>query len=121
MATKREVEEFLGQFRLCIEYGSKARFRQTPKNIQGLAALNMTQTQATECVCRLRSENYCNGPEVDRDEDGKEVWVFGWIERGVEIYIKIRLDPNKPFSTPVIRSFHPAEHSLSYPLKGGGK
>jgi len=80
----------------------------------------MTQAQAIERVCSLLCGDYCHGPEADRDEDGKEIWVFGCLESGIEVYIKLRLDPSKPFSRPIIRSFHPAEHLLTYPLKGGG-
>jgi hypothetical protein len=120
MATDREVQSFLDEFRVCVEFGSKVQFRQTPKNIQGLATLNMTEAQAIEQVCKLAIESYVCGPEQDRDEDGKKIWVFGCVEHSVEVYIKLRLDPKKPFARPVIRSFHPAEHPLAYPLKGGG-
>ena len=120
MATGGEVQAFLDQFRLCVEFGSKVDFRQTPKNIQGLLTLNMTEVQAKARVCALNRSDYSSGPEPDRDEDNKEIWVFGCFENSIEVYIKLRLDPKKPFSRPVIRSFHPAEHPLDYPLKGGG-
>jgi hypothetical protein len=122
MATVGEVKDFLAQFRICVQFGAKVHFRQTTKNIQGLAKLNMTEAQAKQRVCQLEFTDYCGGPEADRDEDGKEIWLFGCAENATEVYIKIRLDPsrNRSFSTPVIRSFHPAEHPLCYPLKGGG-
>jgi hypothetical protein len=120
MATGAEVQAFLDQFRVCVEFGSKIEFRQTPKNIQGLVTLNMTEAQAKARVCALKRADYSSGPEPDRDEDGKEVWKFGCMESGMEVYIKLRLDPKKPFARPVVRSFHPAEHPLVYPLKGGG-
>jgi hypothetical protein len=120
MATEGDVRAFLEQFRICIDFGAIVRFRRTPKNIQGLVTLNMTEAQAIARVSCLTHADYCKGPEADRDEDGKEIWVFGCVEDGAEVYIKLRLDPNSPFSTPVVRSFHPAEHPLSYPLKGGG-
>jgi hypothetical protein len=120
MATGGEVQAFLDQFRVCVEFGSKVEFRQTTKNIQGLVTLNLTQAQAIERVCALSHEDYCNGPEADRDEDGKEIWVFGCVENGIEVYIKIRLDQKKPFSRPIVRSFHPADHPLTYPMKGVG-
>ncbi len=80
----------------------------------------MTQAQAIERICSLRPGDFCLGPEMDRDEDGKEVWIFGCVESGIDVYVKLRLDPKRPFSRPVVRSFHPAEHPLAYPLKGGG-
>lgn len=120
MASGGEVQDFLDQFRMCVEFGSKIDFRQTIKNIQGLVTLNMTETQAKKRVCTLQRADYSSGPEPDRDEDGKEIWKFGCVENGIEVYIKLRLDPKKPFPRPVIRSFHPAEHPLDYPLKGGG-
>jgi hypothetical protein len=122
MATAAEARAFLEQFRLCVEFGARVQFRQTPKNIQGLVDLNLTQAQAVDRICRLTLQDYCGGPEADRDEDAREVWLFGCVEAGVEVYIKLRLDPEVPFSRPVIRSFHPAEHPLSYPYatKGGG-
>jgi len=121
MTSAGEVDAFLDQFRLCIEFGAKVHFRQTPKNIQGLLKLNMTQSQAIDRVCRLTRLDYCGGPETDRDEDGKEVWFFGCVESGTEVYIKLRLDPSRPFDKPVIRSFHPAEYPLCFHLKGGAK
>ncbi len=120
MATSGEVQAFLDQFRICVEFGSKVEFRPTPKNIQGLIWLNMTVEQAIRRVCSLTYRDYVVGPENDRDEDNGEVWVFGCFEGACEVYIKLRLDPKKPFSRPVVRSFHPAEHALSYPLKAGG-
>jgi hypothetical protein len=120
MASAGEVQAFLEQFRVCVDFGAKVRFRRTPKNIQGLVTLNMTEAQAIARVCQMTHADYCMGPEPDRDEDDREVWIFGCVESGTEVYVKLRLDPNTPFSTPVVRSFHPAEHPLSYPLKGGG-
>lgn len=117
MATAQEAQAFLDGFRVCVQFGSPVQFRQTPKNIQGLTTLNMSQAQAIQRICSLSADKYCCGPEADRDEDGKEIWVFGCVENGVEVYIKLRLDPKKPFSRPVVRSFHPAEHPLNYPLK----
>lgn len=120
MATSHEVESFLQQFSICVEFGTKVEFRRTPKNVQGLIDLNMTEAQAVGRVLKLSACDYCRGPEPDCDEDGKEIWVFGCLEAGLEIYIKLRLDPAKPFSRPVIRSFHPAEHRLAFPHKKGG-
>lgn len=121
MATRVEVEAFLEQFRLCNSFGSAIRFRATPKNIRDLAKLNMTQAQAADAILRLTFENYSKGPEEDYDDEGKAIWVFGYFEGEKEVYIKLRLDPNHPFSKPLVRSFHLAEHPLAYPLKGGGK
>ena len=120
MATVQEIEAFLGEFCTACRFGAKVQFRQTPKNIRGLVTLNMTQAQATEQVLALKVESYSSGPEADRDEDGKEIWVFGYVEDSIEVYIKLRLDQNKPFCRPVVRSFHPVEHPLSYPHKKGG-
>jgi len=120
MATVQEVDSFLQECRVCIEYGRKVQFRQTPKNIQGLIDLNMTEAQAIARIIKLTAGDYCLGPEADRNEDGKEIWVFGCMEGTVEVYVKLRLDPAKPFARPVIRSFHPAEHPLAYPHKKGG-
>jgi hypothetical protein len=120
MATAEEVESFLQSFKVCIEFGAKVRFRRTPKNVQGLVDLDMTEAQAIERIAKLTAVDYCIGPEPDRDEDGKEVWIFGCWECGVEVYIKLRLDPATPFSHPVVRSFHPAEWPLAYPHRKGG-
>ncbi len=121
MTTKQEVESFLQGFRVCVDFGTKVVFRPTPKNIQGLVSLNMTQNQAISRIMTLTAFDYSAGPEPDRDEDGKEVWIFGCVDDGVEVYIKLRLDPSTPFSRPVVRSFHPAERPLAYPHKKGGE
>jgi hypothetical protein len=120
MASAHEVRDFIAQLTTCIEFGSKAEFRRTAKNIQGLATLNLTEAEAIQLVCRFTSDNYCGGPEPDADEDGKKVWKFGFDMSGVEVYVKIRLDASakrRAFLRPVIRSFHPAEHPLHYPLR----
>jgi hypothetical protein len=120
MATAQEVESFLQELRVCVDFGTPVQFRRTPKNVQGLIDLNMTEAQAIHRIKQLTPFDYCLGPEPDSDEDGKEIWVFGCVEGGVEVYVKLRLDTARPFSRPVVRSFHPAEHPLAYPHKKGG-
>ncbi|MCP9861402.1 hypothetical protein [Cyanobium sp. Cruz-8H5] len=120
MASRQEVEQFLEAFQTAHQFGRPVKVNSRPKDVQGRADLNMTTDQAVQAVLHLTADNYSKGPERDLDEDDKEIWVFGYVEGHVEVYVKLRLDPHKPFSFPVVRSFHPAERPLKYPLKRSG-
>lgn len=121
MASRPEAREFLASFKLAIEFdrwGFKARYRTE----QDLISLSLTRRQAADIICCLTPDNYCRGPEPDDTDSAKDVWVFGYDHEGTEVYIKLRLNPTPRNQMPrgTVWSFHPAEHPMRYPLRGGG-
>lgn len=119
---QRDVEAFLEEFRTCVRFGGARRlhYSQSPKNIQALVDFNLTEQSAVEMLCSFNASNYCKGPEADVDTAGKEVWIFGCTLDNTEFYAKLRIDAGKESSRPVVRSFHPAEHPLTYPFRQDG-
>jgi len=80
--------------------------------LYALIELGLTKEQRQEIILSLTPEDYCEGPTPDREGPGMW-WVFGKIEEGREIYIRLKVT-----HAPICFSFHPAEQSLQYPLKG---
>lgn len=65
----------------------------------------------------LSVADYCEGPLDDRDFPG-ELWVFGKVIEGKEIYIKLKLAGSQSSRLVRVISFHQARESLYYPYKG---
>jgi hypothetical protein len=90
------------------------------KNRDGLIAIGITKHQRAEVVRSLTPEDYCEGPLPDPTRPG-DIWVFGKQVEDIEVYIKLKLTQTE---APKCLSFHPAEHTLRYPLrkrKEGGR
>ena len=62
----------------------------------------------------VRSD-YSQGPIPDKLQGGADLWVFGKIVKGKEIYIKITMGIKG--AQVICISFHIAEHRMSYPHK----
>jgi len=65
-------------------------------------------------ILSLSVNDFCEGPLKDKSVPGN-LWVFGKVIRGEEIYIKLKLSGGGQFVT--ILSFHIAEAPLNYPFK----
>ena len=112
MASRRQIAEFLRAFKERREKVGGVYVVDRVKNRDALAELGFTKKQREEIILSLIPEDYCEGPYQDREGPGMW-WVFGKIEEGREIYIRLKLTHG-----PICLSFHPAERPLSYPLKG---
>ncbi|MDP6542555.1 MAG: hypothetical protein QGH60_01105 [Phycisphaerae bacterium] len=122
MASRTEVVEFLNLFKGCVTLGA-LHVKGREVNTQALIDLGMTSNERKETLLALEPENYVCGPAPDDTDENKEVWVFGKEAHGTEVYIKLRVveDPRKQGADrAMVWSFHPAEHSMKYPLRGGG-
>lgn len=85
------------------------------KNFQAIGQLEIRPAQRKQIIEGLKSEDYSEGPIIDRMNNWGEMWVFGKFFKTVEVYVKITLGNERD---PVICiSFHPAEHPMTYPLK----
>ena len=85
-----------------------------------MTALGYTHQNLKEEIRTLSIENYSRGPLPDRIYMG-EMWEFGKIIAGREIYIKLQLsaynDPGDLIETLFCISFHFAEFPMRYPYK----
>jgi len=123
MTIRQDIADFLLDFKSALR-GGLYSFVERQRNIQGLIDLGLTEPgDAVPLLLSLTPDDYCSGPEPDSDRPDEEVWVFGVEVEGTEAYVKVKRidDPRSGIGCrALILSFHPAEHPLDYPLKGGG-
>jgi len=115
MVTKEDVELFLKRLKEKIKIYDIIFRDDRGKNMQTLAALEITPTYRKQVILNIDAEDYSEGPIVDTLNRMGEMWVFGKDIKGHEVYIKITL--GLPNSSTICISFHIAEHPMNYPLK----
>ena len=71
-----EIRDFLLQFKKIMVTGRGLEIVNRRENIEALARLGLTKKNLREEIMTLSVENYCEGPEPDRDRPG-DIWVFG--------------------------------------------
>jgi hypothetical protein len=121
MATRRDVVGFLHLFKGASMAGLLT-VRGREKNRQGLIDLGLSAAERREVLMGLEPEDYVAGPKPDDTDDTEEVWEFGKDIGGADVYIKLRVSPDRNKRNvhhALVWSFHPAEFPLKYPLKGG--
>lgn len=106
------VTQFLKQFKQI------ARVRGIdviPRRINkiNLISLGITERIRETIILSLIPEDFCKGPEPDRDRPG-DLWFFGKTENGDEIYIKLKIADANGTDIAKCLSFHQAEHKLKY-------
>ena len=122
MATRQEVLEFLRLFKACVML-ARWNVMAREKNRQALLDLGIDCEERRETLLGLEPEDYLAGPKPDLSDRTREVWEFGTVVGGTDVYIKLRVmeDPReKKAHRALVWSFHPAERPLRYPLRGGG-
>ncbi len=90
-----------------------------PKNRDALLLFGMSSYQREQIVKSLVLNDYVEGPIADVLNEQGEMWVFGKILKGHEVYIKITLGNDNDRA--VCISFHIADHPLTYPFKTRNK
>lgn len=115
MAAKQEVTSFLRDFHLKMSIWSILYRDDRGKNTQTLAELEITPSGRNRIIEKLSTEDYSEGPLAEILNNSQEMWVFGKMVKGIEIYIKITM--GFPGSSAICISFHPAEHNINYPFK----
>lgn len=116
MATVIEVNQFLRRFKAQVNIKG-LKFIPRKVNLDGLANLGLTITDAKAAILALSYLAYSEGPEVDEDGSTGEIWVFGVTIGGQSVYIKLKLDTNEAKCL----SFHPAISLIRKPYDLGGK
>ena len=111
MTSEPKVTEFLRVFREQAEKAGGVYVTSRIKNRDALIELGLTKKQREELILSLTPEDYSAGPLRERKGSGN-VWIFGRIEEGREIYIKLKVTHMS-----ICLSFHPAERPLRYPLR----
>ena len=119
-STEAEVKSFLLSVKYAIQNGNEREpgwmLRMRPKNLDSIAQLGIFSADVGSEVQSLSVLDYCDGPLKDPDVAG-DVWIFGKIVAGKEVYIKLKLGGDKRRSQVIVLSFHPAKYLLSYPFK----
>lgn len=110
-----EVEEFLRAFHMKLKTWGVVFRDDRSKNAQALLDLEMTSNKRIEILETIVTADYSKGPLEDTLNKKQEMWVFGKTVKNREIYIKITL--GFPGTRTICVSFHPAEHSMTYPFK----
>jgi hypothetical protein len=115
MATEAEIIAFLRDFHVKMKIWGIVTRDDRGKNSQTLLDLEITKDQRNKVLEALVSADYSEGPSPEKLHGGADMWVFGRIVKGKEIYIKITMGINE--AQVICISFHIAEHPMNYPLK----
>lgn len=115
MTTERDVRDFLNELKITMSYGNLLFEDGRGKNSQTLADLEIMPNERNKVLEKLEVEDYCEGPLPETQFGGCEMWVFGRVLKGKEIYIKITIKSDKAMV--ICISFHIAEHPMVYKFK----
>jgi hypothetical protein len=76
----------------------------------------LTRRNCFQEILSLSPTDYIGGPKPDKNRPG-QVWEFGKIITGMEIYIGLKIARTDKVQIAKCLSFHLAEHALRFPLK----
>jgi hypothetical protein len=111
-----EIRDFLLQFKKIMVTGRGLDIVNRRENLEALARLGLTKKNLRDEILTLSVENYCEGPEPDRDRPGA-IWVFGKQIGSEEIYIKLKIAQVCKEKIAKCLSFHTANFPLCYPFR----
>jgi hypothetical protein len=115
MVDKLIIKSFLQELRAIIKSLGIIFFNRSKNNVQNLADLNITAKMREEIILNLEVEDYSEGPLEETQQGGTEMWVFGKVIKGQQVYIKLTI--SKMTGGAVCISFHKAEFPMEFPLK----
>jgi len=114
-STESEVKSFLLGVKYAIQ-GGGFLVRRRQKNMESIVQLGISLNDVAYEIEGLSVTDYCAGPLKDREFEG-DVWEFGKVVAGREVYIKLKLGGDRRHQQVTVISFHFPEFTLSYPLK----
>lgn len=114
MATSGEVQSFLQEFKAKLGIWGVIFRDDRGKNTQTLLELDITPNHREEVLKSLQVNDYVEGPKMENLYGGSDMWVFGKILKGHEVYIKITV--GLAGAQVICISFHVAEFPMKYPL-----
>ena len=115
MPDRYDVENFLNDFKYKTEIFQIFFRDDRSKNTTTLAELGITSNDRIKIIKQLEVESYSEGPIRDRLYGNADMWIFGTIVQGHEIYIKISM--GIPNNKTICSSFHITEYPMNYPFK----
>ncbi len=86
------------------------------ENIDALAELGLTRKNRVDEIFTLSVEDYCAGPEPDKDRPG-DLWIFGKQIGVGSVYIKLKIARIGEVKIAKCLSFHVAKYPLCFPCK----
>jgi hypothetical protein len=113
--SKEKVDEFLKDFKIKMKFWGVVFLDDRGKNFETLTQLDIRPKDREQILEELIAEDYAEGPKPEEMYGTKEMWVFGKIVKGQEIYIKITKGIQG--SNVLCISFHFAERKIKYPFK----
>jgi len=120
-AKKTGIINFLNEFKKIVVIGRGLDIVSRRENLDALSDLGLTKKNLKEEILALSVQDYCEGPEPDRDRPG-EIWIFGKHIAGKDIYIKLKIAQVGKERIAKCISFHAATFPLCFPYrdkKGG--
>ena len=111
------VAAFLKEFKKLAANSEVDIFIKRTEFKAGLIELEITTSDTFNELMSLSIENYCSGPEPDRDRPGTFIWEFGTTLKRREVYTKLKIAEIAGKKYAVCISFHPAKFPMCYPLK----
>ncbi len=115
MSTELEVKAFLLDFKIKMKMWGILIRDDRGKNTQTLIDLEISRIDRNDILQALEVKDYSEGPLSEVLYKGADMWVFGKMIKGKEVYIKITLGTMG--SNVICISFHIAEHAMHFPLK----
>lgn len=112
------IRSFLLEAKLVIQQSCQDSWRWSfstlrEKNVNTLTELEMTLEDVKKEILSLSLLDYSSGPLEDPEIEG-DLWIFGKIIRGKEVYIKLKLSGDQHGRMVRVLSFHIAERPLTY-------
>jgi len=100
-----DVEKVLADMRSALDAGKVAIVNRQKTN-QTLIDLNLTVKDMIAELKALTYDNYCSGPEIDRDrKEADKLWIFKIQYDSTIIYVKFKIEHMVNGSVKVL-SFH---------------
>jgi hypothetical protein len=96
--------------------GVKQAIASPATRIECIAELGLTLDDVRDAILGLSVADYCGGPLHDRNMPG-DLWVFGKVMEGREVYIKLKLAKIGPVKRVRVVSFHFPKEPLCYPYR----
>lgn len=109
------VAAFLNDFRQKMKIWDVLFRDDRGKNAQALLTLEIRPNERKAILEKLETEDYSEGPLKETLYKGADMWVFGKVIKGREVYIKITM--GAVGCSVICISFHLAQYPMNYPLK----
>ncbi len=111
------ISAFLKEFKKLAVSSGVDIFIRRKEYQNAFSELEITIADAFNELMSLSIENYCSGPEPDRDVPGTSVWEFGTTIEGKEVYTKLKIVEINGQKYAKCISFHKAKYPQCYPFK----